>query len=109
MSVLPISPTQDEGDRLRRTATSWTGETGFAGLIVHGTVLLSAHVRIEGEDHQGAHAHHQHDGGRQHQLQPETGAVPAGVVVDDHAQPVGAVDPVSYTHLRAHETVLDLV
>ena len=66
-----------------------TGETGFAGLIMIGTVLLSAHVRIESEDHQGAHAHHQHDRGRQHQLQPEAGAVPAGVVVDDHAQPVG--------------------
>ena len=35
--------------------------------------------------------------------------VPCVLIVDDDPNLMGSISAVSYTHLRAHETVLDLV
>src|SRR2546430_6849819 len=48
-------------------------------------------VRVEGEDHQRAEEDGERRGGVEQRLQPEAGVLPLGVVVDDRAQAVGAV------------------
>src|SRR3954468_8854467 len=53
---------------------------------------VRGHVRVEREDHHRADGQDQDHGRVQQDLQPEPRAVLAGVVVDDGAQPVAAVD-----------------
>src|SRR5205823_1456415 len=53
---------------------------------------VRGHVRVEREDHHRADGQDQHHRDVEQDLQPEPRAVLAGVVVDDRAQPVAAVD-----------------